>query len=260
LFQTHPDQPLIIAANRDEFYGRASAQVELLEDSPRRIIGGRDLMYGGTWMGLNDAGLFVGLTNLRGGTKEQGSRGEVVRRVLRCADASAADVCLQTLLAERDYRPFNLLYGTVDALHAASYEPSQGLTLTHLEAGVHVMPSAAPLDGMMWPKVSGAMSRLEALKHEHDIETLRESLIRMLADGAVPSVEALPPPMSGEARLDDAMEARLQALYVQTPEYGTRSSTLVMLGEEVRYEFTEKRPSSEGFERFDALLTRPRST
>ena len=63
LRHVHSEWPLVLAANRDEFYGRPTQGPQLLSESPR-VVGGRDVERGGTWMGTTDSGLFVGLTML----------------------------------------------------------------------------------------------------------------------------------------------------------------------------------------------------
>ena len=64
LNRVHPEYPVVVAANRDEFYARTTHDPRVVHDSPR-IVCGVDGDKGGTWMGVTDAGLFVGLTNQR---------------------------------------------------------------------------------------------------------------------------------------------------------------------------------------------------
>ena len=64
-WQTHPEFPLVVAANRDEFYARPSAGAGRWPADPR-ILGGRDLEAGGTWLGLREDGRFAGMTDWAG--------------------------------------------------------------------------------------------------------------------------------------------------------------------------------------------------
>ena len=63
-YQTHPKYPLILLANRDEFYSRPTAQASFWSEDPE-ILGGKDLQAGGTWMGINKSGNIAALTNYR---------------------------------------------------------------------------------------------------------------------------------------------------------------------------------------------------
>lgn len=75
---------LVVAANRDEFHGRAAARAAFWSDHPD-ILGGRDLQAGGTWMGVSRGGRFAAVTNFRGGTEPGAaeSRGSLVTRYLQ---------------------------------------------------------------------------------------------------------------------------------------------------------------------------------
>ncbi|MCE6982441.1 hypothetical protein EI534_34845, partial [Pseudomonas frederiksbergensis] len=77
-------QPLIVAANRDEFYARPSRVLGAWEDAPG-VYAGRDLEAGGTWLGVGPNGRFAALTNIRDPHQPQGarSRGELVAAFLR---------------------------------------------------------------------------------------------------------------------------------------------------------------------------------
>ncbi len=115
LRQVHPEWPLVLAANRDEFYARPATGPQVLRESPR-TVGGRDLERGGTWMGVTHEGLFVGLTNQRGRrgqARTARSRGEVVLRALQAGNVEAIERYLDALPGD-EFLAFNLLYG--DAL------------------------------------------------------------------------------------------------------------------------------------------------
>ena len=78
-WRAHPDHPLIVAANRDEFHARPAAAAAFWEDRPA-ILAGRDLQAKGTWMGVSRGGRFAAVTNFRGATEPSAahSRGALV--------------------------------------------------------------------------------------------------------------------------------------------------------------------------------------
>ena len=120
----HPDWPVLIAANRDEFLNRPATGPQVLQHHPT-IIGGRDLLAGGTWMGLTPQGFFAGITNQRTFGRNdpaRKSRGQVVLRTLQHNQPATAATWLQTLRPD-DYNPWNLLFGTATDLRVAYAHP-----------------------------------------------------------------------------------------------------------------------------------------
>lgn len=103
-WRAHPEFPLIVAANRDEFHARPAAPAAFWQDKPG-ILAGRDLEARGTWMGVSRGGRFAAVTNYRGGTEPGSaeSRGALVTRYLEGIGVPE--------LAERKsaYSGFNLL-------------------------------------------------------------------------------------------------------------------------------------------------------
>src|SRR2546430_6217818 len=63
LFHAHPEAPVVIAANRDERHARAAEAVQVLRPSAPRILGGRDVLAGGTWLAVNEHGVYAGVNN-----------------------------------------------------------------------------------------------------------------------------------------------------------------------------------------------------
>ncbi|MEI7431120.1 MAG: NRDE family protein, partial [Betaproteobacteria bacterium] len=87
-WQTHPDYPLVVAANRDEFFARPSAAAAFWEENPT-LLAGRDLEAGGTWLGVTRHQRFAALTNYREGGKQRvdaPSRGRLVADFLESSD------------------------------------------------------------------------------------------------------------------------------------------------------------------------------
>lgn len=211
--------PLVIAANRDERYARPTAVGQLLGLRPR-VVGGRDLERGGTWMGLNEHGLFVGLTNLGPTRPGRRSRGELVLAALAERDAAAVGRLLEREARGAAFSPFNLLYGDAEQLHVA-HVPDDGLTIEPLARGLHVVPSGAVPNAAHVRRVARARALFaERVRREADESELTAALLGVLADTELPH----------DADDLDERQRRLQALWVRTPDYGTRSSTIALLG------------------------------
>ena len=83
-WQTHPEFPLIVVANRDEYHQRPSTPLHFWTDAPD-ILAGRDLKGGGTWLGVNRNGRWAGVTNYREGRENPAprSRGDLTREFLQ---------------------------------------------------------------------------------------------------------------------------------------------------------------------------------
>ena len=111
-FQYYPDHPLILIANRDEYYSRPSAAAAFWEDHPE-IYGGRDLVGGGTWMGITTSGRFAAVTNYRDPSAPTGvrSRGDLVADFLK-TDESLQSYLEQIKSRRDDYSGFNLIVCT----------------------------------------------------------------------------------------------------------------------------------------------------
>jgi uncharacterized protein with NRDE domain len=141
------DFPLIVAANRDEHYNRPSAASSLIETTPK-IIAGRDLRAGGTWLGVNSAGLMVGILNrhLDGQNSlvaDARSRGLLCMELLGCMSSAAAEVFMRHQRAH--YNPFSLLFADKNDAFV-SYNAEEKIITQKLPAGLHVFSSAAEFD------------------------------------------------------------------------------------------------------------------
>lgn len=103
------EYPLIVAANRDEKLARPAVSPAIIHHEPT-IYAPLDLERMGTWIGVSDRGLFVGITNRDDIVSQQGrvSRGELVTRALLARDAEHAKDCIMKNAAEQ-YNGFQLL-------------------------------------------------------------------------------------------------------------------------------------------------------
>lgn len=216
--QVAPGFPLLLLGNRDEFHARASAPAQTWIDDAR-VVGGRDLVAGGSWLALREDGRFAAVTNLRTGVPATAprSRGALVRDFVFGAASPAA--FLDALRKEAgDYGPFNLVVG--DRSGVCALGSSAGEVL-RLRAGVHVISNGAI--GVHWPKTERLQQRfVEAVENGFD-EGTENRLLDLLLDEAQPPDAALPDTGVG---LD--LERRLAPIFIRGEKYGTRAATLVM--------------------------------
>jgi uncharacterized protein with NRDE domain len=246
-----PDLPLVLATNRDEYFRRPSTSaVRLLERPP--TVGGRDLVAGGTWMGVNQRGLFVGVTNHRGDTRDPNkrSRGELVIESLKLADSDRIADYLMSLDGSA-FNAFNLMWGDHSSLRVAYGRADQReIELEHVPDGVHVLPNDR-LDSPDFVKVARVNELLAPVLHAEP-SAFVAGVQAMLGDRKLPAVSAIHDP-----RLDTEFLRQLAAICVRTPDYGTRSSTVVCLQNEAvgAYWVAEGPPDVTPFVEVSALFT-----
>jgi uncharacterized protein with NRDE domain len=209
--------PLVVAANRDEFLDRPSAPLALWEDG--RVVAGRDLAAGGTWMGVTRAGRFAALTNFRDPAARRSgarSRGDLVAGFLR-GEESPASYARSAVASREDFADFNLLVGDAGGLWYAS---SALATASPVEPGLHTLSNHL-LDSL-WPKSGRALAGLSASLAQVDPVP---ALLAVLGDRGHPSPEQLPDTGVGPER-----ERILGPVRIEAPGYGTRCSTVLLMG------------------------------
>jgi uncharacterized protein with NRDE domain len=224
-WQAHPDYPLILAANRDEFYQRAATPARFWDESPL-LLAGRDLSAGGTWLGVTRQGRVAALTNYRepGAARGERSRGLLVSAFLQ-GDSDPMAYAQAVAGEGEHYGGFNLLLGTPHEMVVVS---NRGMAPRHLPAGVHGLSNH--LLDTPWPKVEKAKSALSAqLAAPTDV-----ALLQLLADHEIAADAQLP-----DTGVGLMMERMLSPLFIRSPQYGTRVSTVLMVGRG-RIHFTEQ--------------------
>jgi uncharacterized protein with NRDE domain len=239
----------IIASNRDEFYDRPASAPSVLRPEPL-IVGGRDEREGGTWFGLTQNGLFVGLTNQRSfGTGDDSlrSRGGLVIDAL----SQGTLVGVERYLGRVDpatYNEFNLIFGDGEQVRAAyGRREAREVEIEKLGDGVHVLCNDR-LGSPEFPKAEKARARVMAVPS--DIwPRIKPQLVEVLADGSLPDPSEVPPIPPG-APFDQEIARYLQAICVETPVYGTVSSTIAAVspGWVEQYWFSDGPPSKTSFE------------
>lgn len=233
-WQQHPHYPLVVAANRDEFFARPALPADWWEDAPH-ILAGRDVQAGGTWLGVNRAGHFAALTNFRAPKDQRPgapSRGELVRHCLENGDEALGT--LRTL-AQRShlYPGFNLL--SCDGRQMAILE-SRNRSARALPPGVYGLSNH--LLNTPWPKLQRARARLAAaLAHLPHTDTL---LTLLLDDQRAPDDEL---PSTG---ISLEWERLLSSVFIRGEGYGTRCSSIVLARADGHMQFYEWSWSPDG--------------
>jgi uncharacterized protein with NRDE domain len=228
-YKTHPSYPLVLAANRDEFYDRPSMAAAFWDDRPD-VLAGRDLREGGTWLGVTKKGRMAALTNYRDPQSVRPhapSRGWLVRNFL-CGSESP-DRYLKNLSAGADrYNGFSLILGDVSRLHCFSNRDGSSL----LAPGLYGLSNR--LLDTDWPKVRRGKSRLAALLSQAE-RLDPEDLFSLLADRSQPEDGELP-----ETGIGLEWERILSSIFIASPIYGTRSSSLLLVDRRRRATFMER--------------------
>ncbi len=224
----HPDYPLVIAANRDEYYERPTAMAEFWHDHPH-ILGGRDLECMGTWLGVTRSGRFAALTNFRDPRERKTdapTRGRLVSGFLASAREPREYLEEVATLAPR-YNGFSLLAGDIDGVF---YFCSRSGAVQQVPPGIHGLSNH--LLDTPWPKVARGKERLQAALAD---TPSTEALLDLLHDRE-PAVEnALP-----DTGIGVEMERVLSPALIVSAQYGTRASTAVLFGGDGSVSFTER--------------------
>ena len=235
-WQAHPRYSLVVAANRDEFHKRPTAAADFWKDSPD-LLAGRDLQAGGTWLGITRQGRFAAITNYREPQNNEPlpekSRGHLIRDYL--LDGQTPNYYASQLLQQgKEYSGFNALLGNFDTL---VYVSNRRETALELESGSHGLSNH--LLDTDWPKVRLGRSRLDALLEQDKLEP--EALFELLADrNIVPGSE----PPGFELKLAPELITRMS--FIVSPEYGTRSSTVLLVNHDGAVTFAERQFDAAG--------------
>lgn len=226
-WRAHPDYPLVVAANRDELHTRAARAAGWWEQEPK-ILAGRDLVAGGTWLAVTRDGQFAALTNYHDPTHQRQSapsRGALVPMMLGSPLPVRARLAQLSRIAE-GYNSFNLIFS--DAGELAVYESVTGRARV-LGAGVYGLSNH--LLDTPWPKVSNAKSALSSaltdLPSEH-------ALLELLRDERQADEARLP-----RTGVSLEWERLLSSAFIRAPRYGTRCSSVILIDRNGQVRFSE---------------------
>jgi uncharacterized protein with NRDE domain len=237
-WNAHPGYRLVLAANRDEFHQRPTNAADFWPQRPD-ILAGRDLQAGGTWLGVTRSGRFAAVTNFREPlapeTPLERSRGELVTGFLT-GDRQPPEHagCLRESMSS--YRGFSLLIGNPDSLVYVTNRPAQAAEVAE---GCHGLSNH--LLDTDWPKVKAGRARLARLLGGDRVDP--EALLEVLTDrGPVPG------DMPAGTEDDEIRRHLMNHYFIVSPEYGTRSSTVVLIARDGSATFVERRFAPDGSE------------
>lgn len=229
-YDCHPDYLLILAANRDEYYGRPAERAHFWVEHPY-ILAGRDLEQSGTWLGITRHGRFAALTNFRdpGSTKANArSRGLLVREYLTSLGEPSGFIA-EVDRARDEYNGFNLLL--MEGASMWHYSNRSG-SLKKVSPGIHGLSNH--LLDTPWPKVVKG----------------KEALRRSIEGGAGVSADRLFDILAGREQARDEelprtgvtleWERLLSSAFIQSEIYGTRASTVLLIERSGRVRFYER--------------------
>ena len=217
------DGPLFtLAANRDEFFRRTAEPMHWWSEAPA-LLAGRDLVGGGTWLGMSRDGRFAALTNYRAPHEmrpDAPTRGTLVSNWLMtepAAELAPLDYLRQVAQDGEIYNGFNLLVGDWSRRELGWYCNRSAAGPALLAAGTHGISNAV-LD-TPWPKLVRKRSELGALLAADPLVPL-ERLIDLMRDPRLARDDELP-----STGIPLERERVLSAAFIESPEYGTRGTT-----------------------------------
>lgn len=257
-WNSHPDYSLVVAANRDEFYERDTDSVSWWDEHPH-VLAGRDradvLGSPGTWLGFTKTGKFAALTNVRAPSEknpDSRTRGELSMMYLT-SKSGPADFITENAKRFQQYNGFNLLMADLSNPESAqmhwvsnrmmmgqSIRPRKVFPEQPLDPGVYGL-SNAMLD-TPWPKVSHRVAAFaQTLAMDQGQLKNAEQYLKLLADTHHASDHELP-----NTGVSKEWEKALSSAFIKTPAYGTRSSTVLRVRKDGRFEFVERRFDATG--------------
>lgn len=226
-WKTRSEYPLIIRANRDEFFTRPTAQLHQWESG---IFAGKDLKGGGTWMGFSPDGKWSLLTNYRDFHRTHPgeiSRGKLVQNYLE--GSLGPEAYLDSVFKDKDrYDGFNLLVSDGQKLF---YLSNYGEGIQEIPPGIHGLSNGLINDP--WPKVELAKSQLTEIISS---DITDQNLLKILSSSNTLPIETLP-----QTGIPDQMEINLSPQMIRMDQhYGTVSATAVLQNRIGKTQITER--------------------
>jgi uncharacterized protein with NRDE domain len=216
-WQPDSETPLLLLANRDEFYMRPTLPLHWWDGG--QVLAGKDLQAGGTWLGVGRNGRLAALTNHRMQTNDPAarpSRGALVSDFLQ-GNTTVPDYLATLAFRADDYNPFNLI--VFDGLHFMGFE-SRNKRVFFLAPGIGAV-SNADFD-TPWPKLARLKANLQAQCQNEQTDV--SDLLPLLLDKSIAADSSLP-----QTGVSLALERLLSATFIKSEHYGTRACSVVTL-------------------------------
>ncbi len=230
-YKVHPEYPLILIANRDEFYNRPAREARFWEEEGYpEILAGKDLSAGGTWMGVDKSGRWSALTNYRDLSrlkKDPPSRGDLALNFLK-QDISGRVYLNKVRDNAQEFNDFNLL---ISDSHELLHYSNVTDRITVLQPGIHGLSNA--LMNTPWPKVEMVKKELGSAVSGNNLNP--SHLFEILADETKAEDRQLP-----ETGLPIELERAVSPAFITSNGYGTRCSTLLLINRHGEIVFTER--------------------
>ena len=233
-YQLVPEAPVLVAANREEFYDRKS-QAPTIQSGKPRVLGGVDLVAGGTWFGVNQHGLVVAVCNRRKINSPAAplSRGVLARELLKCSSAyDAAHTALNELSAGQ-YDGVNFVCADSRSGHVV--HGGDNLEIVELNEGLSIISNRNVNDEQD--------DRVQLARRLLTLQQL-DSPVKFLAIAS--KVFARSPSPPGRP-----------SVILRGSEKGTVNSTLISLGAKPRdaiYQYAPGPPDQYKYEDFSPML------
>lgn len=222
LFRTRPDAPLVVAANRDEMLDRPARPTDILQMTEPRIVGGRDLLAGGTWLAVNEHGVFAGLTNRPTVARDpmKKSRGALPLALTQHRTARAAIAAFHERPSE--FSPAWLFVGDRESLFLVDMTAGERANVRELPPGIHILENRAyGVRSAKVARVSAALAGADAVPFDDLVPRLTD----VLRDHVVP--DGVHNDDSGVAGFIRPRET--EAACVHAGPYGTRSACIIVV-------------------------------
>jgi uncharacterized protein with NRDE domain len=229
-YKKYDDYPFVLATNRDESYFRPTEAAHVWKTSPK-ILAGKDLKEGGTWLGLSENGRFAALTNHRqmSDIKEDTiSRGIIVKDFL-LSEGNPREYLAELQRNGDKFNGFNLIAGTFDDLY---YMSNKKEGIFEVQPGNHALSNA--FLNTPWPKTEQSLNAFEKILEPKGAPD-KEKLFNMLLNDKRYPIEMLP-----DTGLSKEAEKAVSSVFIETENYGTRSSTLVIVDKGKKVHFAER--------------------
>jgi uncharacterized protein with NRDE domain len=228
--KSHPEYKLVLVGNRDEYHDRPSAPAAFWDEAPH-LLAGKDLLAGGTWFGVTKSGRLAGVSNYREANslkKDAPSRGRLVSQFL-LTGVSPRTYLDNIIKDAHRYNGFNLILGRKDEIFWYS---NRGKGIRKLSPGIYGLSNH--LLDTPWPKVVKGKDQLAKLISQNILPE-PEEFFAMLGDRTVASDSELPDTGVGLER-----ERMLSPIFISSPGYGTRSSTILLIDRNDLVTFMER--------------------